>query len=133
MSDWLNVPKDINPYAGFVYLITNLKDNKKYIGKKFFFCKITRKPLKGKKRKRHSIGESDWKNYWGSSVKLLIDFDTHGEGNFKREILECFVSRWECAYYEVKYQIEHMALFREDYYNGIMNCRIPKAPIKLRI
>ena len=28
--------EDINDYQGFVYLITNLENGKKYIGKKFF-------------------------------------------------------------------------------------------------
>ena len=37
---------------GFVYLITNTVDGKKYIGKKQIEKKTKRPPLKGKKRKR---------------------------------------------------------------------------------
>ena len=36
---------------GFVYLITNKTNNKKYIGKKLAKFKKTRPPLKGKKNK----------------------------------------------------------------------------------
>jgi len=51
-------------YIGFVYIITNLTNNKKYIGKKLAKFKKTRPPLKGKKRKRKSLVESDWQTYW---------------------------------------------------------------------
>ena len=36
-------------YIGFVYLITNTIDGKKYIGKKLAQFRKTRPPLKGKK------------------------------------------------------------------------------------
>ena len=36
----------------FVYLITNLTNDKKYVGKKLARFKVTRPPLKGKKNKR---------------------------------------------------------------------------------
>ena len=62
-------------YVGFVYLITNLTDNRKYIGKKLAQFKVTKKPLKGKKNKRRSTKESDWKDYWGSSPSLIEDDD----------------------------------------------------------
>ena len=39
-------------YVGFVYLITNLTNGKKYIGKKLAQFKVTKKPLKGKARKQ---------------------------------------------------------------------------------
>ena len=39
-------------YIGFVYLITNLTNDKKYIGKKLAQFKVTKKPLKGKKEQK---------------------------------------------------------------------------------
>ena len=45
---------------GFVYQITNLTNNKAYIGKKLFWFKKI-KTLKGK-RKRY-LAESDWRTY----------------------------------------------------------------------
>ena len=57
------------PY-GFIYKITNLTNDKKYIGKKQ--CQSIRKrpPLKGKKNKRHEKIETDWKTYTSSSNGL---------------------------------------------------------------
>ena len=49
---------------GFVYQITNLANNKKYIGKKFFYSTKT-KQVKGKKKKLKV--PSDWQTYYGSS------------------------------------------------------------------
>ena len=45
-----NIPADLSEYIGFVYLITNLQTNRKYIGKKLLkFKKV--KTIKGKKKK----------------------------------------------------------------------------------
>jgi len=74
-------------YEGFVYLITNLTNNKKYIGKKLARFKTTKPPLKGKKNKRRGTKESDWRDYWGSSDRLNEDVVTLGKENFTREIL----------------------------------------------
>ena len=49
-------------YIGFVYLITNLTTGQKYIGKKLAQFKRTKPPLKGKKLKRRSTVESDWRD-----------------------------------------------------------------------
>ena len=47
----------------FVYLITNLTNNRKYVGKKLAKFRKTRPPLKGRKNKRRSTVESDWREY----------------------------------------------------------------------
>ena len=57
----------LDNYLGFVYLITNLKNNKKYVGKKLLKFKRT-KQVKGKKKK--TTIESDWKEYYSSSDEL---------------------------------------------------------------
>lgn len=121
---------------GFVYLITNTVDDKKYIGKKQIEKRTKRPPLKGKKRKRIFIGESDWKTYTGSSDKLNADIEEHGKDKFKFEIIYSCGTKSELAYMETLYQFQAEALLREDYYNGIMNCRIgrvkfTKTPPKL--
>jgi hypothetical protein len=74
---------------GFIYLITQISTDKKYIGKKLLTAAAT-KTVKGVKKKYRK--ESDWKDYWSSSptIKALIE-DT-GKDDFKREIL-CFVSK----------------------------------------
>ena len=74
--------ENINDKFGFVYLITNIQNNRKYIGRKYFWSFRT---PRGKKRKVKS--ESDWKNYYGSCPELKEDIDKLGRENFSRTIL----------------------------------------------
>jgi hypothetical protein len=73
---------DIQDYFGFVYLIQNNLNCRRYIGRKYFWQFRT---PKGKKRKVKS--ESDWKNYYGSCPELKEDIDKLGRENFSRTIL----------------------------------------------
>jgi len=116
---------------GFIYLITNLTNNKKYIGKKQCISKFKRKPLKGKKNKRIEYKESDWKTYTSSSESLNEDIIKLGISSFKFEILKVCGSKWELAYEEAKEQISRDVLLRDDYYNGILNLRIGRPPKNL--
>ena len=116
---------------GFIYLITNLTNNKKYIGKKQCISKFKRKPLKGKKNKRIEYKQSDWKSYTSSSTELNEDIVKIGKENFKFEILKACNSKWELAYEEAKEQINREVLLRDDYYNGILNLRIGRPPKSL--
>ena len=56
---------DVGDYYGFVYNITNLTNQRQYIGRKYFWSH--RKPP-GKKRRVKK--ESDWKKYYGSCPEL---------------------------------------------------------------
>ena len=111
-------------YIGFVYLITNLTTGQKYIGKKLAQFKKTRPPLKGKRLKRRSTVESDWRDYWGSSERLQADVNTLGPENFTREILYLCKSKAEMSYLEAREQFERRVLESDDYYNGIINVRV---------
>ena len=111
-------------YIGFVYLITNLTTGQKYIGKKLAQFKKTRPPLKGKKLKRRTTVESDWRDYWGSSERLQADVNTLGPENFTREILYLCKSKAEMSYLEAREQFERRVLETDDYYNGIINVRV---------
>ena len=108
----------------FVYLITNTTNNRKYIGKKLAKFKKTRPPLKGKKNKRRSKVESDWKDYWGSSDHLQQDVQQLGEDKFTREIPYYCESRGIASYLEAREQFERRVLETDDYYNGIINVRV---------
>ena len=115
------------PY-GFIYIITNTVTNKKYIGKKQIKSVKKLQPLKGKKNKRHFDIETDWKTYTSSSSDLNADIAKYGKEKFVFEIVHLCESKFELAYYEAKLQFEHEVLFKNEYYNGIINCRIGKAP-----
>ena len=73
---------DIDDHYGFVYNITNLTNQRQYIGRKYFWSH--RKPP-GKKRRVKK--ESDWKKYYGSCPELKEDIERFGRQNFSRTIL----------------------------------------------
>jgi hypothetical protein len=109
---------------GFVYLITNLINKKKYVGKKLARFKTTRPPLKGKKNRRRSSVESDWQDYWGSNQQLKTDVKTIGAENFTREILYFCSSRGLMSYLEAREQFNRRVLETDEYYNGIIDVRV---------
>lgn len=108
---------------GFVYEITDNETKKKYIGKKLLQSKRRLAPLKGKKRKRIRIVESDWEDYYGSSetLKTLVE---ERKASFSREILYFAAGKGELSYMEAKLQFDKEVLLTDDYYNGIISCRI---------
>jgi len=128
MSTWTYQGKPVDSisdhYEGFVYLITNLTNGRKYIGKKLAKFKTTKPPLKGRKNKRRGHKESDWREYWGSSDKLQADVSALGEDKFTREILYFCKSRAEMSYIEAREQFDRRVLESDDYYNGIINVRV---------
>jgi Putative endonuclease segE, GIY-YIG domain len=122
--------------VGFVYIITNTTNNKKYIGKKLAkFSKTTYKTVKlknGKKKRKKIRGkiESDWKDYYGSSPNLTEDINKIGKDNFKREILYYCKSKSECSYIEAREQFSRRVLESDEYYNGHVQVRVHGSHIK---
>ena len=116
--------------VGFVYLITNVTNERKYIGKKLAkFSKTTQKTVKlkngtKKKKKIRTKVESDWQDYYGSSPELTKDVESIGKDNFKREILYYCKSKSECSYIEAREQFSRRVLESKDYYNGHIQVRV---------
>ena len=113
-------------YVGFVYIITERDTNMKYVGKKLFHRSKTLPANKTRKRKKRVLVESDWKTYYGSSTQVHENLKKNGEDAYHREILRLCRSKGECSYYEAKEQFDREVLLRDDFYNGIINCRINK-------
>ena len=88
---------NIEDNYGFVYLIINKTNHKKYIGRKYFWQFRT---PRGKKRKVKS--ESDWKNYYGSCPELKEDIDKLGRENFSRTILSLHKTKGKTNYEETR-------------------------------
>jgi hypothetical protein len=88
---------DIQDYFGFVYLIENNLNGRKYIGRKYLWSFRT---PKGKKRKVKS--ESDWKNYYGSCPELKEDIEKFGRENFSRTIISLHKTKGKTNYEETR-------------------------------
>ena len=115
----------IESYHGFVYEVTDTHNKMKYIGKKKFWSKVTRPPLKGRKNKRRSIKESDWQTYYGSNEEVKTLVEEFGPSRFKRTILKLCVSPGQMTYFEMKEQIDREVLFKpEEYYNAFIGGKI---------
>ena len=111
-------------YQGFVYQITELHTNKKYIGKKNFWKPKILPINKTRKRRVRTRVESDWKTYFSSSQQIQKIVEEAGEDRFKREILKLCKTKGEMSYHEAKLQFEHNVLLRDDYYNEFIGCRV---------
>ena len=120
----------IEDYIGFVYCITDLRNNKKYIGKKLFTSTRRLAPLKGKSRKRVVKKESDWQDYYGSSEEVKLLVEELGPSNFKREILHLCNTKGELSYMELKEQMDREVLLDDSYYNGILQVKIHRSHVK---
>lgn len=96
---------EINGYYGFVYLITNTIDERKYIGRKYFWSF-----RKKKGQNRRSKQESDWKNYYGSCPELKEDIKKYGKNNFRREILSLHTTLGKVNYEETRLLFVHSVL-----------------------
>lgn len=116
--------------TGFIYVITNNTDGRKYFGKKQSKFKktsiktVTLKNGTKKKKKIRTLIDSDWMTYFGSSEELKKDVETLGVVNFSREILQFCYSLTELSYYEAKIQFVTDCLLHPDkYYNSWVSVR----------
>jgi hypothetical protein len=139
LTNWLynnQIVENIDPiYVGFVYVITNLLDGRKYYWKKkssFKKTSIKTVVVKStglkKKKKIRTLIDSDWRDYYGSSDELKADVEKLGKENFSREILKFCESLTELSYYEAKIQFETDCLLNPNkFYNRWVMVRVRSA------
>ena len=119
--EFTETPKD---YQGFVYCITELDTDKKYIGKKNFWRpKILPKNSKRARRVRTRV-ESDWREYYGSNQELQALVERVGSEGYERKILHLCKTKGEMSYMEAKLQFMFDVLLKDDYYNEFIGCKI---------
>ena len=112
-DDKTRVPQP-DEYFGFVYIITNKKTQRKYIGCKQYWQMRHRKRYK----------PSNWKVYTSSSKELCEDIAKIGKRNFKFEIIQEYETKRGLHYYEQYYQMKYHVLTailegtdQREYYN----------------
>ena len=115
--------EDIKDYFGFCYILIDLENGIKYIGRKYFYSVRKKKGIRKKVR-----SESDWKTYYSSSKKIQQMVQESGPNRFKREILSLYKKKGQVNYNETKLLFQHNVLeaVNDDgeklYYNeNIMN------------
>lgn len=111
-------------YVGFVYIITNMKDGRIYVGKKIFEHRVKSriskreiKSTKTRKRVKITLKDSGWQNYQSSCVPLQEDIKLIGAEWFNFMILEFCIDKRELSYREVWYQF-HYNVLEVPSYNG---------------
>ena len=98
VSHWLQFKTD-EPFVpdldkfGFVYLITNTKTRKKYVGCKQYYI--------GKAKTA-----SKWETYMGSSKYLKEDIKKRGKKHFRFEVIAEYINKRSLRYYEAYYQLK---------------------------
>lgn len=143
------IEENLESLFGFVYELHCHPVDKRYIGQKRFWKKVTKEKVKrgkdGKpvgdiavrKKKIKTLEESDWKKYWGSSSPVDADLRRFGKEKFSRKII-AVVKRWgddmengagSLSYQELTSQLSADALRRADYYNGIINVRLSRRAV----
>lgn len=135
MTPWQNIPESIEDYEGFVYLITNLETQQKYVGRKYFWRKLRVKRA-GKSNRRRVTKESDWREYLSSSIRLKKLIAQEGIEKFSFEIIHLGTTRSDVNYLELKEQVNRDVLKAKlpsnefEYYNDSILSRYfkPKEP-----
>ncbi len=102
---------------GFIYEVCYIPTNEKYLGKKVLQFNKKLPPLKGFKRKRKVVVESDWQTYYGSHQKIKNLLKEGKQDNFRRTILEFAFNKKNLTYLETKYLFSNHVLENTEYIN----------------
>ena len=92
----------IRDFHGFVYNITNLSNQRQYIGRKYFWQRRKPRPTTNNPKPRRVTSESDWRKYYGSCPELKEDVKRFGKESFKRTILSLHKTPGKVNYEETR-------------------------------
>lgn len=132
MSHWLYENNIITELpigvVGFVYKITNLTNNKSYIGRKYAVSTkrkaLTKKQkIAGRVRKDVIKTESNWATYTGSNKNLNDDIAALGTDSFKFEILYFGKTKGVVNYIEETLHHKLNVILDTNYYNDCVGPR----------
>jgi hypothetical protein len=121
--------EDLDPkkvYA-FVYLIEDLDTDRKYIGKKVMFFKGYKSV---KKKRKRTLKESDWRDYYGSSDILNEEVAKRGKDRFRRTILHLCPNKATANYLEAMEQFARNAILDTRYYNEQIRVRVSRGQLR---
>ena len=68
--------------------------------------------------------------YYGSSRVLNEEREKAGDDIYHREILHLCKTKGEASYMEAKEQFDREVLLTDEYYNGIISCKIGGQSVK---
>lgn len=118
--------------VGFVYVITNKKTGRFYIGKKSLYSErktkiSTREKTETKTRKtfKRVVKESTWLSYHGSCKELLDEIAMTDSSYYDRWILEVCYSKKYLGYCEIAHQIKNDVLTGNSYNGNILGKYYP--------
>ena len=121
---WLYKNKEVNSIEdmpegtfGFIYEVLHKPTGRKYLGKKVLQFNRTLPPLKGQKRKRKVVKESDWKTYYGSHAEIKGLIKEQKQDEFERNILQFVPTKKLLTYFECKYLFINEVLEHQEYIN----------------
>lgn len=93
---------------GFIYVITNHLNDRKYVG-----CKQIK-----------TVRKTDWRTYTGSNSKLNAEILKHGEKYFSFLILKVCNNKKELKYSELCEIVARDAIMKPEYYNEFISFKL---------
>ena len=103
ITELSDMPEDV---IGFIYKIQNKFTGEFYIGRKSLYSHRKLPPLKGVKRKRKVVKETNWKDYQSSNSEVK----KWEHDSISKSILRFCKTKKAMTYYELEEQIKHNAL-----------------------
>lgn len=107
---WIGEEPEPEVYFGFIYLISNSVNGRRYVGKKQYWMssgKVKNRPTDraSDKWRDHHWKESNWASYTGSSKELNADIRKYGKDKFTFMIIRQCSSKGSLHYEEIKEQV----------------------------